>query len=111
MQEFKVLSKVVVAIASATDTELVKAQPNKKIRVWALVLQNKHATVDTNITFKSATTAISGVLYMKALGTNGFLNLPYTSVAYYSTAKGEALNVTTSGAGDLNGEIYFTYED
>lgn len=100
----------VVSISSATDTTLVAAQPGFKVRVWQFVLQNTHATTDVTVTFKSNAggTAISGAHLLKAAG--GSFALPYSEMAYYTSASGEALTITTSAAGVVAGTVNYSVE-
>ena len=101
----------IVGISSATDTTLVVAQPNYKVRVWQLALQNTHAATDVTVTFKSNAggTAMSGAYLLKAGG--GAITLQYTDMAWFTTAKGEALTITTSAAGVITGTVNYTIEE
>lgn len=99
------LDAYVAAISSATTTEIVPAVPGRRIRVFQFMLENKHASTDTDITFKSATTAISGAFIIKNSG--GSITGNYTGCAWFKTAPGEALNLTTSAAGNIVGQIQY----
>jgi hypothetical protein len=89
----------------------VAAQPNYKVRAWQIVLQNTHATTDVTVTFKSQAggTAISPAFLVKAAG--GSVTLPFTDMAWFTSAKGEALTVTTSAAGTIVGSVNYSIED
>jgi hypothetical protein len=101
----------IVNVSSATDTTLVAAQPGYKVRVWQIALQNTHASTDVTVTFKSNAggTAISGAYLLKAGG--GAITLQFTDMAWFTTAKGEALTVTTSAAGVITGTVNYSIEE
>lgn len=83
--------------ASGTAQTLVSAVTLKKIRVlWVYALAGATAT---NLTFNSASTAISPLL---ANGANGGEVLPRNDHGWFETTAGEALTVTT-GAGATTG--------
>jgi PIN domain nuclease of toxin-antitoxin system len=107
MPPTSVIPNALVSVSSATTTEVVPAQPGKKIRVWQFELQNKHATTDMDVTFKSATTAIDAAFTVYAKGNYG---RSASDVAYFTTASGEALNITTSAAGTLVGRVGYTID-
>jgi len=83
--------------ASATATSLVALVASKKIRVIAVYCITGGTA--TNITFNSASAAISPLL---ASGINGGVILPLCPVGWFETVSGEALTVTT-GAGSTTG--------
>lgn len=83
--------------ASGTAQSLVAAVTGKRIRVlWVYALAGGTAT---DLTFNSASTAISPLL---ANGANGGEVLPPNDHGWFQTAVGEALTVTT-GAGATTG--------
>ncbi len=83
--------------ASQTASSLVAAVTGKKIRVISVyALAGGTAT---NLTFNSASVAISALL---ANGTNGGEVLPRNEDGWFETVAGEALTVTT-GAGATTG--------
>jgi hypothetical protein len=94
-------AKINVA-ASATATSVVAAVTGKKIRVIAVSMVAGGTA--TNVTFNTATTALSP-LY--ALGINGVVVLPYNPAGWFETVAGDALTVTT-GTGATTG-ISVTY--
>jgi hypothetical protein len=62
------------------------------------------------LTFKSNAggTAISGAYLLKAGG--GAITLQFTDLAWFGTAKGEALTITTSAAGVIVGTVNYSIE-
>lgn len=79
--------------AAAATAELVAAAgTGKKIRILSLKVVS---TAANTVTFKSATTAISGA---DDLAANGGYVLPYDEIGWFETAANEALNVTLSAA-------------
>ena len=83
--------------ASATDSELVAAITERKIRVLAFFCVTGGTA--TNVTFNSASSAISPLL---ANAANGGAVFPYNPEGWFETSSGEALTVTT-GAGSTTG--------
>ena len=90
--------------ASGTATEQIAAVTGKVIRVIGLYMATGGTA--TNITFNSASTAITPLL---ALGINGTMVLPINEAGWFETVVSEALTVTT-GAGSTTGVhlIYVT---
>jgi len=94
-----------IAVAGAGHTEIVAAVTGKKIKIV-----NMAFTVDAevNITFESATTAISGAMDF------GATDEPRGMVQHFGdfpmeTVAGEAFQILTVGAGKVNGYVtYFT---
>jgi len=83
--------------ASQTASSIVAAVPGKKIRVVQLFCIAGGTA--TNITFNSASTAISPLI---ANGANGGAVLDFNAAGWLETVAGEALTVTT-GAGSTTG--------
>jgi hypothetical protein len=98
------LPKSLFSASSATTTELLPAVSGRRYKVFGFEMQNKHATTDTDITFKTATTAISPAFTVYAKGSYG---RPAGPVAQFVTERGDALNLTTSAAGTLVGIIWY----
>lgn len=88
--------------AGQTDSAIVVAVAGKKIKVLALHAQAGGTA--TNITFNSASTAISPVY---ANAANGGIVLSFNPAGWFQTVAGEALTATT-GAGSSTG-ITLTY--
>lgn len=93
-----------VIAASTTDSPLVAAVPNRRIRVLAAVI-NQGDTTPSPVTFNSksggAGTAIGPVLKAAA---NGVVNLHWSAAGWFDTNVGEGLSVTT-GAGSNTGVL------
>ncbi|MEA3252719.1 MAG: hypothetical protein U9Q35_14460 [Pseudomonadota bacterium] len=97
--------KAKIDFSTAATHEIIAAVAGKKIKVCNLMLT---VAGDTNLTLKSATTALSGALDFG--GTNeprgmvhGFGDFPL------ETASGEAFQITSSGAVQVSGYVtYFT---
>lgn len=83
--------------ASQTDSSLVAAVTGKRIRVLSFRVMT--GATATNVTFNSASTAISETF---ACGANGGIASPWSPTGHFMTASGEALTVTT-GSGSTTG--------
>lgn len=83
--------------ASTAAGEIVAAVAGHRIRVLSVIALA--GGTETDLTFKSASTAIS-LLFANA--SNGGEVLPHNAHGWFQTAPGEALNVTT-GAGSTTG--------
>jgi hypothetical protein len=90
-----------ISESTAATNDLVAAVTGKKIRVLSYVL-NAAGGANT-ITFKSASTAISGAM---DVGDNVSLVADCAS-GLFETAKGEALNLTQSGATLVAGHLTY----
>lgn len=84
-------------VASTATGEIVAAVAGQRIRVLSVIALA--GGTETDLTFKSASTAIS-LLFANA--SNGGEVLPHNAHGWFQTAPGEALNVTT-GAGSTTG--------
>ena len=84
--------------ASATDSEVVAAVNNKKIRVLALVTSATGTA--SSLTFNSASTAISATVKAGA-------SLPYNPHGWFQTADSTLLNLELSGAVSVDGSLTY----
>ena len=81
-----------VQSTAQTDTELIAAQTDgKKVAVYQLYVTADAAVV---VTFETGSTTV----WKQFVGAGGGSVVPYTGIAWFETAKGEALTYTTSGA-------------
>lgn len=88
--------------ASAGANELVAAVAAKKIRVIALTLVCAAAQA---VTFKTATTALTGAMSFAA---NGGMDINRTPPNYFlETVAGEALNLTLANAVQVSGTLNY----
>jgi hypothetical protein len=81
-----------VAVGADATGALVAAVTGSKIRVIA-ALVNQAASGSATLQFKSATTALTGVL--TTAGDQVYLVLPFNPAGWFETASGQALNLTT----------------
>ena len=81
-----------VAVAADATGALVAAVTGCKIRVLAVLL-NQIASSTSTVQFKSASTALTGVITVKV--NDLYLALPFNPAGWMETASGEALNLTT----------------
>ncbi len=94
-----------ITFATAATHEVIAAVSGKKVKITNLMLT---VAGETNLTFKSNTTALSGALDF------GGTDEPRGMVQHFGdspleTAEGEAFNITSSGAVQLSGyATYFT---
>jgi hypothetical protein len=98
------LPNALFSASSATTTQILPAVSGVRYKVWQFEMQNKHATTDTDVTFKSNTTAISPAYTIYAKGSWG---RPSGTASYFVTNRGEALQITTSAAGTLVGQVWY----
>lgn len=88
--------------ASATDSVLVAAATNKKIRVLAYMLNHGTTTAST-VTFNSKGAGAGTAVWPALLYTaNGGSNSPQIDTGWFETNAGEALTVST-GVGSTTG--------
>lgn len=92
-----------VTTAAATQQQQVAAVAGKKIRVLAYALTS--TTGANNLTFRTASTDISGVLAFAAAGEK--LIAPFSPVGHFETVAGEALNTNSSAAVVMGGHIVY----
>lgn len=83
-------SKLQAAASLSGSGQVITGVAGKKIKVFGLVIG---VGADTNITFESNTTPISGLFPIAAKG--GF-TLPESESGWFETAIGEALNIEAS---------------
>lgn len=95
------LQSAVVSFASAADNEIIAAVAGKRILVHRLYLVCAGAT---NLTFKRGTTALSGALPMSA---GGGITFDISGEPWFTTGIAEAFNITSSGAFQVSGTVYF----
>lgn len=90
----------IVASASG-DTSVVAAVTAKKIRVVSYVLTANGAV---NAKFRSATTDITGLLYLAA---TGGIAAPFNPLGYFETVAAAALQINLSGAVAVGGHLTY----
>ena len=89
--------------SSAGTTAAVAAVTGSKIRILALCLFSYSAGSPPTITFKSASTQLSGEIdQSQAIS----IILPYNPAGWMETAEGEAFNITSTN-GAVNGMIVY----
>jgi hypothetical protein len=96
-------TKVKISVASATTTTLVALVTSKKIRILALYLVS---TAANTVTFQSHTTT-SNSDGGSAFAANGGICLPFNPIGWFDTTAGEALDMVTSGAGQVSGQFSY----
>jgi len=100
------VKKAVINVATAADHTIVAAVTGKKIALRALALT---VAGDTNLTWKSGSTAISGA--MDFGGTNEPRGISHGLGKYpLETTAGQALVLTNSAAVQVSGYITYTEE-
>lgn len=90
--------------STATDTAVVAAITGKVIKVHAVYTV---ASAANSVSFKSATTSLTGI---SALAANGGLVLPFSQVGWFKTNAGEALNFTTTAAAATGVTVVYSVE-
>jgi hypothetical protein len=102
--------KTKIISATTGTTEIIAGVVGKKLRVLAYTVSS---SVASELTWKSATTAISGVMHM---GANGNIaihlgdNWPSGGLPVLETAAGESLNLTVAGTTPVIGGHLTYYE-
>ena len=97
------IKHAVINTAGADSDEVVAAVSGKRIRVLAYVLS---ASAAATLTWKSATTAISGGLEFVGAALVPF-SAGFCPVGHFQTAAGEALNLESDAAGDFDGHLVY----
>lgn len=87
---------------TATDTTLVAGVAGKRTRVWQIFFVQ---SLDSNVTFKSGSTALTGAMPLTAFGT---LMLPSSPHPWFTTAVGEAFVMSQSASAQISGRIYYS---
>jgi hypothetical protein len=90
-----------ISVSGAGTASVVAAVTSKKIRVLAYSLI---ASAAMNVTWKSASTSISGAM---PVAQNGGLAPGFCPVGIMETAAGEALQLTTDAAGTVGGQLTY----
>lgn len=90
---------------SSPDTEELVAAPSGTFLI-AVFSAEIRSDVDATVVFKSGTTAIHGTEYVAASGGSNMGN-PDNQMALFKTTAGQALNVTTTGTGNISVSITY----
>lgn len=93
-----------VEVASP-DTEELVAAPSGTWRIAVFSVEIR-SDVDATVVFKSGATAISATEYVAASGGSN-MGSPDNQMALFKATAGEALNVTTTGAGNVSVSITY----
>ena len=96
-------TKVKISVASATTTTLVALVSSKKIRILAMYLISTGANT---INFQSHTTTSNSDGLMGFVANTGMV-LPFNPLGWFDTTAGEALDMVTSGAGQVSGQLSY----
>lgn len=96
-------TKVKINVASATTTTLVALVAAKKIRILSMYLVSTGANT---INFQSHTTTANSDGLM-GFAANGGMVLPFNPIGWFDTTAGEALDMVTSGAGQVSGQLVY----
>lgn len=96
-------TKVKISVASATTTTLVALVAAKKIRILSMYLVSTGANT---INFQSHTTTANSDGLM-GFAANGGMVLPFNPIGWFDTTAGEALDMVTSGAGQVSGQLVY----
>jgi hypothetical protein len=98
-----ILSSAVVTISTAGTAASPAGATGTFIRVYKLFLV---AGGVTNLTFADGATTLAGPL---PFATNGSITLDMDGTPWFSTSKGNAFNIQSSGTGvTVDGVIYYT---
>ncbi len=87
---------------TASDTTLVTGVAGKRTRVWQMFFVQ---SLDSNVTFKSGSTALTGALSLTAFGT---LMLPFSTHPWFTTGLGEDFVLNQSASAQISGRIYYS---
>jgi hypothetical protein len=97
-------ARTFVEVASP-DTETLVAAPSGTVRIAVFSVEIR-SDVDATVVFKSGTTAISATEYVAASGGSN-MGSPDNQMALFKATAGEALNVTTTGTGNVSVSITY----
>lgn len=106
MAKYETLTFAKVDMSTATTTAIVAATTGKKIKVVSYTLVGGGAT---NVTWKSATTALTGAIPLIA-STVVAVGGQQDGGHVLETAAGEALNLTNSAAVQVSGHVSYFVE-
>jgi hypothetical protein len=95
----------VISASSSGDNAIVAAVTGKRIRVLSYLLV---ANAAVNAKWRSATTDVTGLLYLAA---NGGAACAFEGLGCFQTAVGEALNLNLSGAVAVGGHCTYLLID
>jgi hypothetical protein len=96
-------TKVKISVAAAATTTLVALVAAKKIRILSLYLISAAANTVTLQSHTTTTNSDGGASY----AANGGLVLPFNPLGWFDTTAGEALDMVTSGAGQVSGQLVY----
>lgn len=96
-------TKVKISVAAATTTTLVALVAAKKIRILSLYLVSTAANTVTLQSHTTTTNSDGGCAY----AANGGIALPFNPIGWFDTTAGEALDMVTSGAGQVSGQLSY----
>ena len=96
------LKSAVINISSTGDQTAISAVTGACIKIYGMSF-----TVDgaTNITFKAATTAISGVYDLTGAGSS--LTFEPNNDFYYFVPAGSAFTISQSGTASIQGTVWY----
>jgi hypothetical protein len=95
--------KVKISVAAATTTTLVAAVASKKIRVVAMYMISTGANT-VNLQSHTTTSNSDG---LPAYAANGGIVLNYNPIGWFDTVAGEALDMVTSAASQVSGQLAY----
>lgn len=98
-------AKAKISVASATTTTLVALSAGKKVRILSMYLVSAAANTVTLQSHTTTTNGDGGCSY----AANGGISLPFNPVGWFDTTSGEALDMVTSGSGQVSGQITYAY--
>lgn len=95
--------------SSSGDTTAIAAVTGRRIRVYALTLENTDGTTDTSITFKDGSTAYNATTVFIASGGGSYElgTLQAPNWVYESSTQGSAFVINSSAAVALTGRIWY----
>jgi hypothetical protein len=92
--------------ASSGDNTIIAANADKRIHVWKMWLVGN---ASVNLKFKSGSNEFNAfAVPLTAQGAN--ITFAYDDEPYWICNKGEAFVINLSGAVQITGRIYYTYE-
>jgi len=95
-----------VNISSSGDNIVIPAIADKKIYVWKLFVIGNAAV---NLKMRDGTTDLNAFAF-PLTGQGSSITFFYDLVPYWRTSKGNAFQINLSGAVQVTGRIYYTYE-
>lgn len=98
-----------ISFSTSGDQTVIAGVTGRRLRIWAITIENTDATTDTTIVFKDGTTALNGtgVLLTGGGGSYELGTLQGVNYVYESAAQGNAFVINSSAAVAVTGRVWY----